>query len=261
MPNERRIALITGATTGIGWELTRLFARDGYDLILVARHEDSLKRAACALENEFQISGMVVAADLSKPNAGREVFERVQAAGLSVHTLVNNAGYGGHGAFLESDLQVELDMMQLNMTALTELTKLFIPGMVEKGSGNILNVASTAAFQPGPFMAVYYASKAYVLSFSAAIREELKDKGINVTTLCPGPTESEFAKRAGMTNSILFKAGMMSAEKVARLGYEAMQKHRSIIVTGWKNKLLTFSVRLSPRWMTASVVRFLQEKV
>jgi short-subunit dehydrogenase len=257
----KQTALITGASSGIGLDFAHLFARDGHDVVLVARSEAKLRELARDLEQQHDIAAHVIVADLSKPDAPREVFEETRKRGLQIDVLVNNAGYGLGGKFGETDLQTELDMIQVNVSALTHLTKLYLAGMVARASGKILNVASTAAFQPGPLMAVYYATKAYVLSFSEAIAEELKGSGVTVTALCPGPTSTGFAAAADMTNSRLFKLTKpMSSMQVAQLGYHGMQRGKRVVITGFRNKLSAQSVRVTPRFVVTKVVRALQER-
>jgi len=249
-------ALITGASSGIGADLARLFAKDGYDLVLVARSEDKLR----AFARELGTKTTVIAADLSTPNAAANVVSRIGA--IEIDVLVNNAGVGVAGPFLDTDLQEELDMIQLNVVALTQLTKLLLPPMVKRGRGRILNVASTASFQPGPLMAVYYATKAYVLSFSEALAEELRKTGVTVTALCPGPTETGFVAAADVSETRLFKIlRPMKSETVARIGYDAMKRGRRVVITGMKNKLLAESVRISPRRVVTTIVRKMQENV
>ena len=254
----KRTAVITGASSGIGHDLAQLFAQDDYDLVLVARSEERLRAIAQALHGRYGINAQVVVADLAKPNAAQEVFDAIDA---DVDVLVNNAGYGLGGPFAETDLRKELDMIQVNIVALTQLTKLFLAPMIARKSGRILNVASTAAFQPGPLMAVYYATKAYVLSFSEAIAEELSGSGVTVTALCPGPTETGFAAAAEVSNARLFNvAKPMASMQVARIGYQAMNRGRRVVVAGMKNKLLAQSVRISPRRVVTKVTRALQER-
>jgi len=253
----KQTALITGASSGIGLDLAHLFAADGHDLILVARSEDKLRELARELEEKHRISARVIPADLEERDAPQRLFASVHTP---VDVLVNNAGFGVNGKFAETDLEKELGMIQVNITALTHLTKLFLRPMVERGRGRILNVASTAAFQPGPLMAVYYASKAYVLSFSEAIAEELRGTGVTVTALCPGPTATGFAAAAHMTNSRLFKMKKpMTSMDVAKAGYKAMQRGKRIVITGAMNKMLAQSVRISPRALVTKVTRTLQE--
>lgn len=253
-------ALITGASGGIGLELAKLFAADRFDLVLVARSEQALQDLAAELKTKYNTNTRILIKDLSLPQAPQEIYDELQTAGIQVDILVNNAGYGNFGFFLKTDLQKELNMLNLNINALTALTKLFLPAMVAQRSGRILNVASTAAFQPGPLMAVYYASKAYVLSFSDAIANELKGTGVTVTTLCPGPTETGFQKLAEMENSELFKRGnvVMDAQTVARIGYRATLQGKPLIIPGTMNKLGTLLPRFLPRQWVAAVVRRIQ---
>jgi len=253
----KETALITGASSGIGLDLARLFAKDGCDVVLVARSEGKLRELAAELERDCGVKAHVIALDLAQPHAAQALVQRLPVA---IDILVNNAGFGVTGPFVETDLAKELEMIQVNIVALTELTKLLLPPMVARRRGRVLNVASTAAFQPGPLMAVYYATKAYVLSFSEAIADELRDSGVTVTALCPGPTETGFAAVADMTTTRLFNvAKPMSSADVARAGYAAMKRGRRVVIPGVKNKLLTQSVRVSPRRLVTTIVRKLQE--
>jgi len=253
----KETALITGASSGIGLDLARLFAKDGCDVVLVARSEGKLRELAAELERGGGVTAHVIALDLARPDAAEALVQRLPG---DVDILVNNAGFGVAGPFVETDLAKELEMIQVNIVALTQLTKLLLPKMVARRRGRVLNVASTAAFQPGPLMAVYYATKAYVLSFSEAIADELRDSGVTVTALCPGPTETGFAAVADMTASRLFNvAKPMSSAEVARAGYAAMRRGRRVVVPGVKNKLLTQSIRISPRRLVTTIVRKLQE--
>lgn len=239
--------LITGASTGIGFEFAKIFAAKGYGVVLVAKNKERLDRAAADLKKLTKYSISTILCDLADPRAPEKLYQDTKAQGLAIDVLVNNAGYGDFGKFLETDLTKELQMIQLNVTALVHLTKLFVRDMKKRGSGKILNVASTAAFQPGPFMAIYYATKAFVLSFSEAINNELKGTGINVTTLCPGPTASNFTKAANMEGNKLFKSGVMDAEAVANQGVNALFAAKSVIIPGARNRLLANSVRFFPR--------------
>jgi short-subunit dehydrogenase len=251
-------ALITGASSGIGLELARLFAADKWDVALVARSEGKLRELAAELQSAHGITARVIGADLAKPSAPDEVMAALQ--GIEIDALVNNAGFGLGGSFAKSDLRAETEMIQVNITALTQLTKLVLPSMVARKRGAILNVASTAAFQPGPFMSVYYATKAYVLSFSEAIAEELSGSGVTVTALCPGPTETGFAAVAKVEGSPLFtKLRPAGAAEVARAGYEAMKSGKRIAIPGMKNKLLAQSIRISPRKLVTKIVRKMNE--
>jgi short-subunit dehydrogenase len=255
---NKQVALVTGASSGIGLELARLLARDGHDVVLVARTEAKLRELADELQQKWGVVGHVVVADLARPDAAAAIVVQLQRSAIDVDILVNNAGYGLAGPFASTDLRRELEMIQVNIVALTQLTKLLLPSMVARKRGRILNVASTAAFQPGPLMAVYYATKAYVLSFSEAIGDELRDSGVTVTALCPGPTSTGFADAAAMTESRLFKLMRpMSSEAVAIAGYRAMLAGRRVVIPGLKNKLLTQSVRVSPRRLVTTIVRTL----
>jgi short-subunit dehydrogenase len=255
-----KAALITGASSGIGSELAKLFARDRWDVVLVARSEARLRELGTALEREHGVKATVVAADLESPDAPPHIAATLARESIEVEALVNNAGFGGAGAFVETTLASELAMIQVNIAALTHLTKLFLPAMVARRRGFVLNVASTAAFQPGPLMAVYYATKAYVLSFSEAVAEELRGSGVTVTALCPGPTATGFAGVARMESSRLFRAmAPMSAGEVAHAGYQGMLRGRRIVVPGLANKLLAQSVRFTPRRLVSTITRKLQE--
>jgi short-subunit dehydrogenase len=255
----RGLALVTGASSGIGWEIAKLLAADSYDLALVARGK-KLPSLARELEAGFSVRASVVAADLSRPDAATRVLAEVGKLGAPLDVLVNCAGLGTHGKFAESDLARELESIAVNVTALTALTKGVLPAMVERRSGRILNVASTAAFQPGPLMAVYYATKAYVLSFSEAIANELDGTGVTVTTLCPGPTETEFQKRAGVENTALFRGPLvMDARAVAQAGYAGMQKGRRLVIPGAMNRVMATAVRFAPRRMVTALARRIQE--
>jgi len=262
MKTSEPTALITGASGGIGYELAKLFAKNHHHLVLVARKQAKLAQVADDLQRQFGISAKTVALDLTTPTAPQSLFEQLQLDGVQVNILVNNAGYGKLGEFAEVPLEESLGQIQLNLTALTSLTKLFLGPMLERGSGKIMNVASTAGFQPGPRMAVYYASKAYVISFSEAIANEFADKGITVTCLCPGPTETDFASRAGNDKSRLFKQlDPMDAKTVALQGYRGLMAGKTLVIPGLRNWLLVEGLRISPRkWVTA-ISRRLMDKV
>jgi len=255
-----KTALITGASGGIGYELALLFARDRYDCVLVARSRDKLDELAARLESEFRVKTLVLAKDLSNPSTVDEIYEEVTAASLKVDALVNNAGFPVYGRFVETDLQAELEMLQVNVVALTALTKLFLRGMVERGAGHVLNLASTAAFVPGPLMAVYYASKAYVLSFSEALANELKGTGVTVTALAPGPTRSGFQERGKLEDARLVRGSLADAASVALAGYRGLMAGKSIVIPGLGNRLLPVVVRLSPRRVITRVSRRLLEQ-
>ncbi len=263
----RDTVVVTGASAGIGEELARLFARDGHDLVLVARDEARLRQVGESLARDHGVRFEVVVADLSDPAAPEEVFRRVREMGVQVDALVNNAGFGVYGPFVGSDgepatdLARELAMIQVNVSALVHLSKLFLPAMVARGVGQVLNVASTAAFQPGPTMAIYYATKAFVLSFSQAVAVELEGTGVTVTALCPGPTHTRFAASAQVEGSRLFKqAGVMSAEEVARIGYDAMRRGKTTMIAGTMNAVMARATRLVPRTLAARLAMKAQER-
>src|SRR5580704_5746178 len=251
-------ALITGASGGIGYELAKIFARDHHNLILVARSADKLAQVA----RELQAHGVtvkIVALDLAASIAPKFLFDQLQSEKISVDILVNNAGFGVHGQFAEMPEAEILGQIDLNIRALTELTRLFLPPMIAKHSGRVMNVASTAGFQPGPLIAVYYATKAYVISFSEAIANELHGTGVTVTCFCPGATHTGFADRAGIEKSRLFQLGAMSAQKVARDGYRAMMRGRTLAISGAHNWLVAQSTRFAPRKMVTAVSRWIAE--
>ena len=253
-------ALITGASSGIGAELARLAAADGCGLVLVSRRRERLEAMARELSVAHGISARVLTADLSRPNASRRIAGELENEGLRIDVLVNNAGLGLYGEFSKSDLDRQLEVLQVNAVALTELTRLLLPGMIERGRGRVLNVASTAAFQPGPYMAVYYATKAYVLSFSEAIAEELKGTGVTVTALCPGPVTTEFQEVAGVDAALFPKPLVMDAPEVARAGWEAARRGKRVVVPGVANKVLRQTVRFSPRRLVTAAAGRLQKK-
>ena len=261
MSERAPAALITGASGGIGYELAKLFAKDHHNLVLVARNGSRLAQVADELQRQFGITVKTFALDLAEPAAPQSLFAQLQSAGVAVDILVNNAGYGRYGEFAEVSLEDNLGQIQLNVTALTELTKLFLGPMLERRSGKIMNVASTAGFQPGPLMAVYYATKAYVISFSEALANELADKGIVVTCLCPGATETGFAGRAGNDATRLFKnLRPMDAKAVARAGYRGLLKGKTLVIPGFRNWLVAESIRVSPRKMATAVSRWISER-
>ncbi len=259
--DERETALITGASSGIGLDLACLMAPD-FDLIITARNKAKLEQIAQNLQSKNGNHVHVIPADLADSKAPELLFAEIKRRGLPVDILVNNAGFGAYGPFTETNLQDKLAMIQVNITALTHLTKLVLPEMKARKRGRILNVASTAGFQPGPLMAVYYATKAYVISFSEAIANELKGSGISVSCLCPGATATEFAARAGMEKSRLFKLGAMQSRNVARAGYLKLLLGRSgLVIPGVINKLMVQSLRISPRRLVTAIARRLQEQV
>jgi short-subunit dehydrogenase len=243
----RPLALVTGASSGIGADLAREFAKDGYDLVLSARTLAPMQALAADLERHGANS-VVIPADLGVPGGARELVTAIAARGLEVDVLVNNAGLGGIGRFDQMDAQRVSDMLQVNVVALTELTRLLLPGMIARGHGRVLLVGSTASFQPGPRMAVYFATKAYVLSFGEALAYELRATGVTVTTLCPGATATNFFKAAGANDIAL--GPTMSAADVARLGYRALKAGRRVVVAGLLNRILALAARLAPHSIT-----------
>ena len=254
-------ALVTGATGGIGLELARELARGGYDLVLVARRERELREVADGLAREHGVRAFTAVADLSDPAGPDRVAAEAERLAGPVDVLVNNAGYAQYGAFVEADAEEEARMVQLNVAALTRLTRLFLPGMVARGRGRVLNVASTAAFMPGPLMAVYYASKAYVLSLSEALAEETRGTGVTVTALCPGPTETGFQARAGMEESKLVRGKkIMDSATVAREGVRGMLAGEPVVIPGAINRLQAMSPRFLPRRLIPRMVRRAQER-
>jgi len=257
MPNNkgtaRHTVLITGGSGGIGLELAKVFARHGHDLVLVARNRDTLEAAAGVIEGKFAITAHVYASDLTRPESPDEIFDFLHNEQIPIEILVNNAGFGLGGEFADTDVERELDMIQVNITALTHLTKLFLPPMIKRRSGKILNVASTAAFQAGPLMAVYYATKAYVVSFSEAIAEENKPFGINVMALCPGPTKTNFFEASNIRNPVQLK-GQQSVEEVVETALNALDKGKSKVVSGWINYLGSVLGSIAPNALTTRVI-------
>lgn len=257
----RQTALVTGASSGIGRDLAGLFARDGHDLVLVARDSRRLAELADELQKLHDVRAHVLVADLSDTGAPLAIMRWLEERRIHPDFLVNNAGFGGSGPFAQSDLAHELAMMQVNMVALTHLTKLVLPAMIAKRRGRILNVASTAAFQPGPLMAVYYATKAYVLSFSEALSNELRGSGVTVTALCPGPTRTGFQAEAKIEGSRLVRGPlMMESAAVARSGYRGMMRGKPVVIPGVLNWLLVQAVRITPRNLVTAISRALVEK-
>jgi short-subunit dehydrogenase len=255
MPAET--VLITGASSGIGRELARCFAESGADLVLVARREDRLRKLGQKLTSQYGVKVRFLAKDLARPTAAREIADELQNGGVQVAVLVNNAGFGDRGSFVQLDLERQMNMVQVNVSAATELTHRFLPGTLRNGRGGILNVASTAAFQPGPWLSVYYAAKAYTLHFSEGLAEELAGTGVSVTCLCPGPTETEFGAESHMEGSLLFLMGAMSAVDVARAGYAGFRRRKVIVIPGICNKFSAFIVRLGPRSAVRKITRML----
>ena len=253
MANPGHTALLTGASAGIGRELAKLAAQDKRDLVLVARRRDRLEEIAAELRAAHGVTVMVIAADLGQPAAPQAIFAQVRAAGIELECLMNNAGFGSGGPFAETDRSRQLEMIEVNVRALVELTHLCLPGMLARKRGQILNVASIAGFVPGPYMATYYASKAFVLSFTEALATELRGTGVTATASCPGPTATEFGEVAGNARTKLFRRGVADAAGVAKHAYRSMLAGRVVAIPGLMNKLLAQSVRVAPRASVRSI--------
>ena len=254
--NEKKTILITGASSGIGYELAKTAAKEGFNLVVAARSKDKLENLAGELQSLHQTETKVIAMDLAEPGSGTRLYDQLKTENVIIDILVNNAGFADFGFFIERDWEKERRMINLNITTLTELTKLFARDMVKRGEGKILNVASTAAFQPGPLMAVYYATKSYVLHFSEALSNELKGTGVTIMTLCPGATISGFQETAEMKHSRLMKImPFVSSEKVARYAFRVLMKNKTVAIPGLFNKMGVFSIRLIPRKMATNMIR------
>lgn len=253
-----KTVLITGASAGIGLEFAKKFAKEKYNLVITARNESRLNELASEIESKNNVNVKVLTKDLSKQNTGEEIINELKNENIAIDILINNAGLGVFDDYWNVEWRDEKSMLQVNIMALAELTMLFAKDMVNRGGGKILNVASTAAFQPGPTMPGYYASKAFVLRYSQAINYEMRKKGVQVSTLCPGPTITEFQIRANMNETNMFKRKFtMSAEKVALLGYEGLMKGRSVIITGHLNWLAAMVSRIAPSKISMKVVNWL----
>jgi short-subunit dehydrogenase len=256
-----RVALVTGSSAGIGCEIARVLGARGYDLILTARRVKALEDLAAELASSFGVTAYVLPIDLAEPTGPSQLAAEVAARGIELDVLVNNAGFGDVGAFADADLAKLLAMVQVNVVAVTELTRLVLTSMRRRARGKILNVGSTAGFQPGPMMAVYYATKAYLNSLSQALANELAGTGISVTVLCPGPTESEFAAVSGMASTRLVKSRrMMTSRSVAEAGVRAMLRGQPVVIPGLENKLMVFGERFLPRSWVVQIVRWLNER-
>lgn len=254
-------ALVTGASSGIGYELAKVLAKDGKNLVIVARSQDKLEELKTEIENKYGTSVRVLPKDLSNPNAPQEIFSELEKDGVNVDVLVNNAGYGVYGMFSETDLQKELEMIQVNAVSVIHLTKLFLKQMLENKSGWILNVASLCSFLSSPLESVYCASKSLVLHFSEALANELQGTGVTVTCLCPGLAKTEFHKRAHMENTKVAKRKMMDAAAVAEAGYKALKKGKVVVIPGLIFKTAPLFARFAPRNLVTKVVRSQHEPV
>lgn len=247
-------ALVTGASSGIGAALARLFGARGHDLVLVARRRERLDELATEMRDRHRVQAAVITADLADPGARLGLWDEIERAGLGVEFLINNAGFATNGPFAALDLERELSMVEVNIKAVVHLTHLVLPSMLARGSGRILNVASTAGFVAGPFMATYHASKAFVVSFTEALAHELGGTGVTATVVCPGPTTTEFADVAGVESTSMFSARLPHADSVARYSYEALLAGKTTAIHGLRNKLLARGGRLSPRSLISSAV-------
>lgn len=260
MAKKGRTALITGASEGIGRELARVMAKEGWNLVLVARREEILTELAAGLIVEHGVKCAVIAVDLAEPESVGMIAQKLRERNVAVDALINNAGFGRYGLFADVDETAFRSMIEVNVTALTNLTRAMLPGMIERKRGWVMNVGSTASFQPVPFSAVYGATKAFVLSFSEALATELEGTGVTVTCVCPGVTETGFARVAGASKQEVDFRGALSAGEVARLGYAAMMKGKRTVVTGGMNAVLAFGTRLISRKMAAGIAFKLMKK-
>ncbi|MBN4057827.1 SDR family oxidoreductase [Olleya sp. AH-315-K02] len=259
LKHNNKTALVTGAASGLGFQFSLLLAKDSYNLILIDIDAKNLEYAQKRIQKNYNINVQILVKDLSKPNIAQEIFEHVEE--IPIDILINNAGFGLFGAFSDTKWQRESEMLNLHINTTTQLTKLFLKGMVIRGNGKILNISSLAAFLPGPLMAIYYASKAYILSFSQAIANELKGTGVTVTALCPGQTKTAFQEVVSCTSSKNKEAFNMACPiEVAKYGYTAMLKGKTVAIPGRFNKFLATLSRFVPRKMTTSIVRKIQEK-
>ena len=253
-------ALITGASSGIGYELAKLFAKDKHNIILIARREERLKQLSRDLENDYQVKTMIVTKDLSRPQSAREIYDMLKQNDITIDYLINNAGFIVYGHFADTNWSEEYKMIQLHMETLTHLIKLFLPDMLRRKNGKILNIGSTGSFVPGPFNAVYCATKNYILSLSEAIAAEVNGTGVTVTALCPGGTKTEFAGKANSKNSSVHFFEVMEANRVAKIGYKALMKGKKVVIPGMLNKIQIFSIRFIPRILVSKLIKIMMSK-
>lgn len=251
--NKKMTVLITGTTSGIGYELSKLFANDGFNLVLVSRDNEKLKKQKEEFEKIYGVNIYTISKDLSEINAPKDIFLEVKNQNIHIDILVNNAGFNESGAFSDTDIEKELRMIQVHVASLTYLTKLFLPGMIKNKYGKILNLGSTGSFAPCPLDGVYAATKAYVLSFSNAIRAELGGTGVTISTLCPGATNTAFAKKANIEDTLLFKMFVMDPNKVASIAYRKFMNNKKVIITGFYNKMLVCSMSITPNKILDSI--------
>jgi short-subunit dehydrogenase len=258
--SKEKYALVTGASSGIGYELAKLFAQDGKNIVVVARSQDRLEKLKTEIENKHGTKAIVLVKDLSKPDAPQEIFSELEKKNINVDVLVNNAGFSVYGKFAGTDWAQEAEMLQVNITSLTHLTKLFLKKMLENKSGKIMNVASGGAFAPVPLMSVYAATKAYVLHFSEALANEVTGTGVSVTCLCPGVTRSRFYERANAEDIKMAKGKMMDSARAAKIGYAALKKGRVVTVAGISTNLICFAPRFAPRSLVTKISRSFTER-
>ena len=251
----RRTALITGASNGLGVEFAKIHAAKGDNLVLVARGKDKMNLLKAEIEKRHDVSVYVIGRDLSETGAPKTIYNELKTQKIKIDYLINNAGFGDFGPYEKSNWEKQLEMINLNITAVAYFTRLFLPDMIKNGYGRILNVASTASFQPGPTMSVYFATKAFVLSFSEAIANEVKGTGVTVTALCPGATATGFKTAASLDNSSLFKGSIATSKSVAEYGYKSMMKGKTVVIHGLINKLMAFSVRFAPRNIVTAIAK------
>jgi len=257
---NQQYALITGATSGIGYELAKLFAKDGYNLVIIAREENELLSTANEIRDIYNVDVTTLSKDLFERQAAFELYDDIQSRGIQINVLVNNAGQGQYGEFIDTDIDREIDIIQLNIVSLVVLTKLFLKDMVERGHGKILNVASIAGKLPGPLQSVYHGTKAFVHSFTEAIRSEVKDMGITVTSLLPGATETDFFNKADMLDAKNVKEGKLAdPADVAKDGFDALMRGDDMVVSGFKNKMQVAMSNIMPDETVAHSVHKQQE--
>jgi len=258
--SKDKYALVTGASSGIGYELAKLFAQDGKDIVVVARSQDRLEKLKTEIESKHGTKVIALVKDLSKPDAPQEIFSELEKKNINVDVLVNNAGFSVYGKFAGTDWGQEAEMLQVNITSLTQLTKLFLKKMLENKSGKIMNVASGGAFAPVPLFSVYAATKAYVLHFSEALANEVAGTGVSVTCLCPGVTRSRFYERANAEDIRMAKGRMMDSARAARIGFAALKKGRVVTVAGISTSLICFAPRFAPRSLVTKISRSFTER-
>lgn len=258
----KKTVLVTGASSGLGYEFAKKFAKEGYNLIVVARNHNKLMQLKDILERKYQIQVVIITKDLAEKNAALDIYHEVSKKKIHVDILVNNAGFGDFIKYADSDWEKQYEMVQVNIVATIQLTRYFVKPMIRKGRGRILNVSSTAAFQPGPYYATYYASKAFLLSFTEAIAIELKGTGVKVMALCPGPMKTGFKDRADAENSKLFKILKLATPKeVAVYGYHSLMRNKVVSIHGLQNKLMVIGTKLAPRFVIRPIVKYIQKEI